>query len=54
MVNDDIYKRIEKLREKMISIGMAKGLTSEETITLSQELDNLLNLRRMLLNKTSA
>ena len=53
-VNKDLIKRIEKLRKKMISVGMTKGFTAEETINLSQELDNLLNLTRILLRKTSA
>lgn len=45
-VNKDLIKRIEKLRNKMISVGMTKGFTAEETINLSQELDNLLNLTK--------
>ena len=53
-MNKDLIKRIEKLRKKMISVGMTKGFTAEETINLSQELDNLLNLTRILLRKTSA
>jgi hypothetical protein len=53
-VNNDLIKRIEKLRKEMISVGMTKGYTAEETIKLSQELDNLLNLTRILLRKTSA
>jgi hypothetical protein len=53
-VNKDLIKRIEKLRKKMISVGMTKGFTAEETINLSQELDNLLNLTRILLRKTFA
>jgi hypothetical protein len=35
---------IELLRDKMISVGMSKGLTSPETIQLSEMLDILLNL----------
>lgn len=53
-MNNDFFKHIEKLRKKMISVGMTKGFTAEETINLSQELDNLLNLTRRLLRKTSA
>lgn len=53
-MNKDLYELIENLRKKMISVGMSKGLTSEETINISQELDNLLNLRGRLLRKTSA
>jgi hypothetical protein len=53
-VNKNLIKSIEKLRKKIISVGMTKGFTAEETINLSQELDNLLNLTRILLRKTSA
>ncbi|WP_233713505.1 aspartyl-phosphate phosphatase Spo0E family protein [Lederbergia citri] len=35
--------KIIKVREEMITIGVAKGLNSPETVNLSQELDSLLN-----------
>ncbi|NRD77131.1 aspartyl-phosphate phosphatase Spo0E family protein [Bacillus sp. BRMEA1] len=44
-MNTYLYELIETLRKRMISAGMSKGFTSEETISLSQELDLLLNLR---------
>ena len=53
-MNNDLIKRIEKLRKRMILVGMTKGFTAKETINLSQELDNLLNMRSKLLRKTSA
>ncbi|WP_226034554.1 aspartyl-phosphate phosphatase Spo0E family protein [Aquibacillus saliphilus] len=36
--------RIEFLRNKMTEVALQKGFTSPESITLSQELDKLLNL----------
>ncbi|MEI5905931.1 aspartyl-phosphate phosphatase Spo0E family protein [Bacillus spongiae] len=44
---------IEKKRQQMIQVGLAKGLSSEETVTLSKQLDRLLNIhsRRYLLSK---
>ncbi|MBW8350369.1 aspartyl-phosphate phosphatase Spo0E family protein [Bacillus sp. IITD106] len=35
--------RIIKVRQEMITIGVAKGLNNPETVNLSQELDSLLN-----------
>lgn len=43
MNKEDILEKIELLREKMISAGMSQGLTSPETIKLSEMLDQLLN-----------
>ncbi|MCY8737537.1 aspartyl-phosphate phosphatase Spo0E family protein [Bacillus haynesii] len=34
---------IEKKREQMIRTGMEKGLVNQETLKLSEELDQLLN-----------
>lgn len=39
-----ILKDIELLRKEMTRVAMNKGLTSIEAITISQELDQLLNL----------
>ncbi|MEW9677494.1 aspartyl-phosphate phosphatase Spo0E family protein [Lentibacillus sp. L22] len=39
-----ILKDIELLRKEMTRVAMHKGLTSIEAITISQELDQLLNL----------
>lgn len=41
---DCLLAKIETLRNKMIVIASDKGLTSKESITISQELDRLLNL----------
>jgi len=35
---------ITKVRQEMITIGLAKGLNNPETVNISQELDSLLNL----------
>ncbi|WP_284037476.1 aspartyl-phosphate phosphatase Spo0E family protein [Neobacillus sp. 114] len=45
MSNDELTKKIELIRGKMIHTGMTEGLTSAATINLSQMLDKLLNLK---------
>nr|WP_263327431.1 aspartyl-phosphate phosphatase Spo0E family protein [Neobacillus sp. Marseille-Q6967] len=40
---EDLELAINEKRDEMIAIGMTKGLSSEETIYCSQELDKLLN-----------
>jgi len=35
---------IERKRKEMIRIGMEKGLTHKQTIKISQEIDELMNL----------
>lgn len=40
---DDIFKKIERLREKMEQVVQKKGLSSKEAIEISQKLDYLLN-----------
>ena len=52
--NETLHKDIEKLRKKMIEIGLSKGFTSEETIKLSKKLDNLINLQMGILRKIYA
>lgn len=47
----DLEEAISEKRAEMIEIGMAKGLSSEETIVCSQELDRLLNDYRRLTAK---
>ncbi|MGM8211917.1 Spo0E family sporulation regulatory protein-aspartic acid phosphatase [Virgibacillus sp. W0430] len=42
--NDLILKQIEILRNQMTEIAFTKGFTSEESIEVSQRLDQLLNL----------
>jgi hypothetical protein len=44
----DLEEAINEKRAKMIEIGMEKGLSCEETIVCSQELDKLLNDHRRL------
>ncbi|WP_010096838.1 aspartyl-phosphate phosphatase Spo0E family protein [Ornithinibacillus scapharcae] len=41
---DKLLEEIEKLRMKMSSIAMKQGITSLESIAMSQELDRLLNI----------
>jgi hypothetical protein len=50
-----LEEAIKEKREEMISVGMEKGLLSEETIFCSQELDELINEYNRLLaeNKRS-
>ncbi|WHY03053.1 aspartyl-phosphate phosphatase Spo0E family protein [Neobacillus sp. DY30] len=44
----DLEEAINEKRTEMIELGMAKGLSSEETVVCSQELDRLLNEYRRL------
>ncbi|MFB3161665.1 aspartyl-phosphate phosphatase Spo0E family protein [Neobacillus sp. 179-C4.2 HS] len=44
----DLEEAINEKRAKMIELGMEKGLSCEETIVCSQELDRLLNDHRRL------
>jgi hypothetical protein len=46
MEESDLIIKIEILRRKMIATGISKGLTSPETIQLSQKLDDLLIRKR--------
>jgi stage 0 sporulation regulatory protein len=41
---DKLLKEIETLRSKMSSTALTQGITSLESIALSQELDRLLNI----------
>ncbi|MFC3014946.1 aspartyl-phosphate phosphatase Spo0E family protein [Virgibacillus litoralis] len=41
---EKLLERIEFLRNKMTDVALEKGFTSIESITISQELDRLLNL----------
>ncbi|WP_110943523.1 aspartyl-phosphate phosphatase Spo0E family protein [Virgibacillus senegalensis] len=38
-----LLEKIEYLRNKMAKVALRKGFTSNESISLSQELDHLLN-----------
>jgi hypothetical protein len=39
---NELLKQINRLRMQMIEIGSNKGLNDSETISISQELDDLL------------
>jgi hypothetical protein len=54
MTNKDLFMQIENLRIRMITVGLSKGFTSVETVSLSQRLDKLINMQMNLLNKISA
>jgi hypothetical protein len=54
MTNEDLFVQIENLRIKMIRVGLSKGFTSVETVSLSERLDKLINLQMGLLTKISA
>ncbi|WP_087973503.1 aspartyl-phosphate phosphatase Spo0E family protein [Oceanobacillus rekensis] len=41
---ENILDRIEFLRNKMIEVAMNKGFTYSESVHISQEIDELLNL----------
>lgn len=41
---DKLLKKIESLRKRMTEVALEKGFTNLESITISQELDQLLNL----------
>ncbi|UOQ85423.1 aspartyl-phosphate phosphatase Spo0E family protein [Gracilibacillus salinarum] len=38
-----LISKIEKLRKEMTDVALKKGITSKESIHISQELDELLN-----------
>jgi Spo0E like sporulation regulatory protein len=44
----DLEEAINEKRDEMIHIGMTKGLSCEETVLCSQQLDKLLNDYRRL------
>lgn len=48
---DKLLKEIEKLRNKMSSVALTQGITSLESIALSQELDRLLNIYEKVKNE---
>ncbi|QTM99251.1 Spo0E family sporulation regulatory protein-aspartic acid phosphatase [Sediminibacillus dalangtanensis] len=41
--SQSLLEKIEYLRNKMTKVALRKGFTSNESISLSQELDHLLN-----------
>jgi stage 0 sporulation regulatory protein len=44
---DNVLKKIEILRKRMMIIAFDKGFASDESVKVSQELDRLLNLYDM-------
>ena len=44
MMSDTLLRKLEITREKMIQSGLEKGFLNDETIRLSEKLDQLLNL----------
>jgi hypothetical protein len=43
--NEDLMKKIEFIRNKMITVGMSQGFASPDTIKLSETLDKLIYLK---------
>ncbi|MFC4404739.1 Spo0E family sporulation regulatory protein-aspartic acid phosphatase [Gracilibacillus xinjiangensis] len=39
----ELINKIEKLRQEMTDVALSKGITSKESLYISQELDRLLN-----------
>ncbi|WP_282581453.1 aspartyl-phosphate phosphatase Spo0E family protein [Niallia sp. Man26] len=50
-MRDHLDAQINRLRNKMIYIGMRKGFSSKETLILSTKLDSLLILKMRLLKE---
>lgn len=46
---DELLDQIERLRNKMTVTALEKGFTHKESISISQELDRLLNLYESLI-----
>ena len=42
--HEQLLHLLENKRQKLIKVGIEKGLNSEDTIKLSQEVDNIINL----------
>ncbi|WP_066192746.1 MULTISPECIES: aspartyl-phosphate phosphatase Spo0E family protein [Gracilibacillus] len=40
---NELVKEIERLRKEMTEVALQKGMTSEESLQISQKLDGLLN-----------
>lgn len=43
MTSTQLINKIEELRREMTDVALKKGINSAESISLSQELDELLN-----------
>lgn len=52
-VNKTILVEIQRKREKMIDLAQEKGLTSDDTIKCSQELDQLIYQYQASFRKTN-
>ncbi|AZU62426.1 aspartyl-phosphate phosphatase Spo0E family protein [Neobacillus mesonae] len=46
-----LLKKINLMKKKMVWLANSTGINSQETLTCSQELDNLLNLHMRLFSK---
>ena len=53
-MNNLLDEQIKILRNNMINVGMTKGLSAKETILLSKRLDNLMNLKMIILREKNA
>ncbi|SER98113.1 Spo0E like sporulation regulatory protein [Gracilibacillus ureilyticus] len=50
----ELMSKIEKLRQEMADVALTKGITSKESLYISQELDRLLNDYEYRRKNTSA
>ncbi|MFG6119185.1 Spo0E family sporulation regulatory protein-aspartic acid phosphatase [Thalassobacillus sp. B23F22_16] len=48
---EQLLERIERLRNKMTRVALVKGFSSPESVRISQELDELLNIYDDYTNK---
>ncbi|GGC79724.1 hypothetical protein GCM10007216_07770 [Thalassobacillus devorans] len=48
---EQLLEKIERLRNKMARVALAKGFSSPESVRISQELDELLNIYDNYTNK---
>ncbi|PWU69021.1 MULTISPECIES: aspartyl-phosphate phosphatase Spo0E family protein [Gracilibacillus] len=54
MSNQSLMYKIERLRKQMTDVALKKGITSEESLGISQELDQLLNIYESKKQKKAA
>ncbi|WP_285857974.1 aspartyl-phosphate phosphatase Spo0E family protein [Neobacillus cucumis] len=45
MTSEELHRKIETVRKKLIQVGMLKGFTSPETIKISEKLDKLIYIK---------
>ncbi|GHI01346.1 aspartyl-phosphate phosphatase Spo0E family protein [Neobacillus kokaensis] len=46
-----LSKKIDLMKKKMVRLAKSTGINSQETLTCSQELDNLINLHMIYFSK---